>query len=699
MKRKSFFSSLTVKIPVQIISVLLVVMVLLSSVVVYMSRSATTESINTEVNDLAQMNANKVYSYLENMNAFSHSLSKEVRHYSKLNRDDAEPLLVETLEGVLENDKIFGAYFAFEPNRYFSETPNGLSYYAYRDNDEIMVDILNDYDVYSTGDYYTGARDSNETYITEPYPYKLTTGETVYLITLSTPITDSSGTFLGVANCDILAESINSIAFDDGGYKTAYSTILSGQGMYIADSADDTRLGSSLDSQTSEGSTIFEAVQTGTPLLLDGHNEHFGNQKAIINYIPLTLEGTNLNWSSGFVVSKSEVFSSQNNMTAIIILTCIVGVLLLSLFTYRIIKKSLAPISYVMNLADKMRRCDLSEAESLSDLSNDELGQLAFIFTKTSDDLAAIIKDINYCLNHMASGDFCVDSQCEERYVGGYSHVLHDMKEIREKLSETLLQIDEVSNQVQSGSEQVATGAQALSQGATEQAASIEQLGSTITELSERIKDNADEARAANALSVDAGTDVIESNQHMQELLTAMAEINETSTEIGKIIQTIENIAFQTNILALNAAVEASRAGVAGKGFAVVADEVRNLASKSADAAKNTTVLIQNSVLAVENGSKLAIATAESLGKVVECVQDVEEKIKNIAAASEEQSDSVAQIAQGIDQISAVVQTNSATAEQSAAASEELSSQANLLKSMMTHFTLRDNRADYNKFS
>ena len=298
MKEKSFFSSLTVKIPTLLISLLLIIMVSLSSIVVYMSRAATTVSINNEVNYLAQMNAAKVSSYLETMNAFSQALSKEVRRYSYLNREDSEPILIETLKGVLENDKIFGAYFAFEPDRYFPETPDGLSYYAYRSNDKVLVDILMDYDLYSTGDYYVGARDTNKTYVTEPYAYELTTGETVWLVTLSTPVTDKNGRFIGVANCDILAESINSIAFNDGNYKTAYSTILSEQGMYIAESFDKSKLGTYLES--SEKQKILDAAKNGISLLMKGKNEHFKNEKAIVSYIPITLSGTNVCWFQRF---------------------------------------------------------------------------------------------------------------------------------------------------------------------------------------------------------------------------------------------------------------------------------------------------------------------------------------------------------------------------------------------------------------
>ena len=352
-----------------------------------------------------------------------------------------------------------------------------------------------------------------------------------------------------------------------------------------------------------------------------------------------------------------------------------------------IIRLIKAPISEIQNAAIKMAEGDLDV--EISYTSKDELGVLAEQVRRLIRKLQVIIDDENKFLAKMAAGDFTVDSVCEEEYTGGFHPLLVSFRGIADKLNDTMLQINQSSAQVASGSEQVSSGAQALSQGATEQASSVEELAATINEISGKVKENADNARQANEKAGSISAEMNVSNEKMQQMIQAMGDITNCSHEIGKIIKTIEDIAFQTNILALNAAVEAARAGAAGKGFAVVADEVRNLASKSAEASKNTSVLIENSLKAVENGTRIADETARSLYQAVNGVDEMTAIIGQISEASSAQADSISQVTMGIDQISSVVQTNSATAQESAAASEELSSQSQMMKSLVDRFKLR----------
>ena len=256
------------------------------------------------------------------------------------------------------------------------------------------------------------------------------------------------------------------------------------------------------------------------------------------------------------------------------------------------------------------------------------------------------------------------------------------------KLSQILNQLNTSAEQVSNASNQVSSSSQNLSQGAIEQASSVEELAARISEISGQIKNTADNAQEVRQQTHHAGEGVAVCNQQMQELMKAMGRIQASSEEIGKIIKTIEDIAFQTNILALNAAVEAARAGSAGKGFAVVADEVRNLASKSAEASKNTSLLITHSMEAVQTGTEIAEHTAKALLDVVENIQSMVGSIDQISTVSNEQSDAVLQVNEGIRQISDVVQNNSATAEESAAASQELSAEAANMKQLVNQFTL-----------
>ncbi|MCX7708978.1 MAG: methyl-accepting chemotaxis protein [Clostridia bacterium] len=301
-----------------------------------------------------------------------------------------------------------------------------------------------------------------------------------------------------------------------------------------------------------------------------------------------------------------------------------------------------------------------------------------------------ISKPLNHLLgaaNQIADGDLnvtvTVDSKDE---VGALATAFRKMTD---NLNEVMGNISRAAEQVASGSRQVSDSSMALSQGATEQASSIEQLTASLEEISSQTRQNADNANQANSLAEAAKGNAIQGNGQMKDMLKAMEEINVSSSNISKIIKVIDEIAFQTNILALNAAVEAARAGQHGKGFAVVAEEVRNLAARSANAAKETTEMIEGSIRKVEGGTKIANQTAEALNKIVEDIARVANLVGDIAVASNEQASGISQINQGVMQVSQVVQTNTATSEESAAASEELSSQAELLKEQVARFRLR----------
>lgn len=378
--------------------------------------------------------------------------------------------------------------------------------------------------------------------------------------------------------------------------------------------------------------------------------------------------------------------NSQMTTTFLLIILCLISIISGIALCGYITKSITAPLKEIESAANQMAEGVLKV--SIQYTSEDELGNVSNSMRLMSERISYYMNELADAMIQLSGGDLNVPRR--EAFVGDFMVVQNAIRTLIGSLNDTLSQINHSADQVSNGSDQVASVSQSLSQGATEQASSVEELSASINEISQQVASSANSANEASIKAKSVGDEMIASNQKMQEMIQAMSEISGSSSEISKIIKTIEAIASQTNLLALNAAIEAARAGEAGKEFSVVADEVRNLASESAEASKDIAILIESSLKAVENGTKIADETAKSLTFAVEGAKDVTVITEKISKAANNQDISVTQVTQGVEQIASVVQTNSATAEESAAASEELSSQAQMLKSLVSRFKLRN---------
>lgn len=381
------------------------------------------------------------------------------------------------------------------------------------------------------------------------------------------------------------------------------------------------------------------------------------------------------------------IVSLRSEQMEFIVMLSVLGtasVLISVLFGIYITRSITRPIKELETAARQMEQGHLKV--DVTYRSKDELGSLSNSMRQMSEKISYYMDEISRAMQQLADGNLDIPG-CDG-FQGDFLPVQEALFIVIDSLNETMAEINTFSDQVASGSDQVAGGAQVLSQGVIAQAGSVEELASTMAEISRQVNENAETSQAVKAAAGEMGTNILACNQQMQEMKAAMGEINSCSTQIRKIIKTINDIASQTNILALNAAVEAARVGAESKGFSVVAQEVRGLAGKSSAASKSTEELIEQTLDAVAHGTKLAEETAASLMNIVGGTDDMVSKINQIAEATQRQAEATEMVSIGIGQISDIVQTNSATAEESAAASEELYGESQLLKSKISRFKL-----------
>ena len=658
MKTNSLKSKITITTVVLIIITLLATAVVSCYVIADSSGSNITYIAKSTVSDFS----NQINAWLELESQKVSDIGDEIRYqkYDTDNRDGAYDYLLNKISDMPE---MYAIYFGC-PDDYACFSDGWIP-----DADYII----------SERQWYIDAAASETAIITEPYTDASTKK---MVITIAKAVRDGNGNVTSVIAADMFIDDIQKITSEFSFTESGYPVLTTASGNVIIHKNE--AFLPTVDADENEITTAFadtysgkNSEQTDGGITSCKFTDYDGITKfAVSKTIPSS------GWNLSFVMDNSELYS---DVTKIVIIFCImipVIIVISAVVCMVIIKKCFKPLADVSTAAQQMTRGDLSVSFSYN--ADDEIGAVCRIIEQTNAVLKSYVDDISEHLSEMANGDFSRNITLD--YVGDFAPIKTSLNNILESLNGVLSNITHATDAIFDGAENISHSANHLAESAALQTELINEIARSVDSTGKTISENVMLTENAKRISALTAEEVMQSNQHMKKLLEAMDEIRRTSDEISNINKTIEDIAFQTNILALNASVEAARAGAAGKGFAVVADEVRNLATKSSAASKQTSTLIEESTVAVENGMKFAADTADYLKNVVAQTQQVEKIVSDIAAASVEQNTYMNSINEKTAKISGYVSSSASSTQMSADASAELDTQASKLKQMMSNF-------------